>query len=136
MKTSHHLVAVGLLAAFLCGCGGPREEPKSEVSGTVLMDDKPLDEGEIIFEAEDKSTTPAVCKIVSGRYTVSIVPGPKRVKILASRPVLKPDPVMGYGAKEAIIGPEYNEKTTLKYDVLPGKQDDVDFKVKEMKRTK
>lgn len=119
---------------LLVGCSGGG---LTEVSGTVLIDDAPLKEGEIIFEEIDGSKTPAGGPIADGKYTVKVLPGSKKVLIKASRPTSKPDPVMGSAAKEARVGPEYNEKTTLTADInASGRQEGVDFKVKEAPKKK
>jgi hypothetical protein len=120
------LVGVGLCA----GCG-PTE---AEVSGTVLMDDQPLKEGDIIFQEADNTITPSSSKIVDGKYTLRVLPGSKVVRINASRPPLIPDKVMGDAAREPMIAEEFNTRSTLKADVKPGKHQGVDFKVKSIPR--
>jgi hypothetical protein len=134
MKTMRRLTAaLGFGAALILfsGCGG---EPATEVSGTVLIDNKPLPEGEIIFEAADGLKTPAAGPIKDGKYTVTVAPGPKKVKINASRPTAKPDPVMGSAARESMIPPEFNERTRLTADVpAGGKMDGVNFEVKSIR---
>ena len=123
--------AFGLLP-LLSGCGAA----ESEVSGTVLMDGQPLAEGEIIFEDPAKATTPAAEKIVNGKYSLKVLPGPKKVKILSSRLTGRPDPVMGMSAREQAIGPEYNEQTKLTADIKAGTQTGVDFEVKQLPKKK
>src|SRR3954470_999467 len=91
------LFTVALLAA--AGCSGS----ESSVSGTVNMDGQPLKEGDIIFEPADGQGSPAAGKIVDGKYTIKIAPGMKKVRINASRPTKKPDPVMGAAARESMI---------------------------------
>src|SRR5437773_2536754 len=85
---------------FVLGCGNPADQP-AEVSGTVLCDNEPLKEGEIIFEGDGR--TPAGGLIVNGKYTVKVLPGIKKVQVKASRPTAKPDPVMGSAAREPMI---------------------------------
>jgi hypothetical protein len=114
---------------LLAGCGGERP---AEVTGTVRMNGAPLAEGEIIFEAADGSKTPAAALVKDGTYTVHVLPGPKKVKVLASRPPKKRDPVLGDAARELMLGPEYNDRTNLTADVQPGKNAGVDFDVKEL----
>jgi hypothetical protein len=110
----------------LAGCG----QSAAEVSGTVLLDGQPLKEGDIIFEEVDKSKSPAAAKIADGKYVVKMAPGMKTVKITASRPTRKIDPVMGSAAREQMIAKEFNEKTTLTAEVRAGTQEGVNFEVK------
>ncbi len=121
----------GLAAAFVlvsAGCGGSA----AEVSGTVLIDNQPLADGEIIFEAADGQSTPAAGPIKDGKYSVKVAPGPKKVRINASRPTRKPDPVMGAAARESMIPPEFNANTRLTADVKAGKNEGVNFEVKAL----
>jgi hypothetical protein len=123
------LGAGGLVALLAAGCGGGAN---ATVSGTVLMDGKPLKEGDIIFEEMDKSKTPAGGKIADGNYMLEVPPGSKVVRITASRPTRKPDPVMGAAARESMIAKEFNENTTLKAKIQPGQNEGVDFEVKSI----
>jgi hypothetical protein len=124
-----HTAALLLGAALLVLASGCGSSP-SEVTGTVMVDGKPLPEGEIIFEAADSKTTPTSAPIKDGKYTASVVPGAKKVRVTASRPARKPDPVMGAAARESAVAAEFNEKTTLKADIKPGANAGVDFSVK------
>lgn len=121
------VVAAGL--ALLAGCGG---ESEADVSGTVLIDGTPVPEGEIIFEAADGSKTPGAGPIKDGKYAVRVLPGPKKVRINASRPPKKRDPVLGDAAREQMLGPEYNMSTKLTADIKPGRNEGVDFQVKAL----
>ena len=124
------LGAGGLLAFGSAGCGGISD---ARVSGTVLMDGKPLKEGDILFEEVDKSKTPAGGKIVDGKYILQVQPGYKVVRITASRPTKKPDPVMGAAARESMIAKEFNENTTLKAEIQTGQNEGVNFEVKSIR---
>ena len=124
------LGAGGLLAFCAAGCRGISD---ANVSGTVLMDSKPLKEGDILFEEVDKSKTPAGGKIVDGKYTLQVQPGSKVVRITASRPTKKPDPVMGAAARESMIAKEFNENSTLKAEIQPGQNEGVNFEVKSIR---
>lgn len=128
------LAALVLGAAVLVSAGGCGGEQPADVSGTVLMDGKPLPEGEIVFEAADGAKTPAAAPIKNGRYDAKVLPGKKKVQITASRPPKKRDPVLGDVAREPSLGEEYNEKSTLTADIKPGANENVDFKVKELPR--
>ena len=39
---------------------------------------------------------------------------------------------MKIAMKESILGPEFNDKTTLKAEIKPGKNEKIDFQVKQM----
>ncbi|MBJ7432518.1 MAG: hypothetical protein JHC56_14375, partial [Gemmataceae bacterium] len=121
-----------LLLLISLGCNSA--ETPAEVSGTVLLGSEPLAEGNIIFEALDKSTAPGAGIIKDGKYTIQVLPGSKKVKIQASKPGTKIDPVMKSAMPESILGPEFNDKTTLKAEIKPGKNEKIDFQVKQMRK--
>ena len=123
-------VCFSILLLILLGCNSA--EVPSEVSGMVFLGSEPLAEGNIIFESLDNSKAPGAGVVKGGRYTVQVLPGSKKVKIQASKPGSKIDPVMKSAIPESILGPEYNEKTTLKADIKPGKNEKVDFQVKQI----
>ncbi|HEY1187328.1 MAG TPA: hypothetical protein VGE74_06700 [Gemmata sp.] len=116
-----------VLLVFVSGCGGAKP---AEVSGTVTFDGKPVADGDIIFESPDGSVTPAAGKIVNGQYAVTVAPGPKKVRINASKPPTKPDPVMGMIPTESLLPKEYNVETKLTADLKPGKQEGTNFDLK------
>jgi len=126
------LLGVGCSLLLLISLGCNSAETPAEVSGTVLLGSEPLAQGEIIFEALDNSKAPGAGPIKDGRYTIQVLPGSKKVKIQASKPGTKIDPVMKSAMPESILGPEFNERTTLKAEIKPGKNDNVDFQVKQM----
>ena len=126
------LLGVGCSLLLLISLGCNSAETLAEVSGTVLLGSEPLAEGNIIFEALDKSTAPGAGIIKDGKYTIQVLPGSKKVKIQASKPGTKIDPVMKSAMPESILGPEFNDKTTLKAEIKPGKNEKIDFQVKQM----
>ena len=126
------LLGVGCSLLLLISLGCNSAETPAEVSGTVLLGSEPLAEGEIIFEAVDKSTAPGAGIIKDGKYTIQVLPGSKKVKIQASKAGTKIDPVMKSAMPESILGPEFNDKTTLKAEIKPGKNEKIDFQVKQM----
>ena len=121
-------------ALLLGGLGCSSAEAPAEVSGTVLIDGQPLSDGEIVFVAADNAKAPAAGPVVNGKYTVAVTPGPKKVKIQASRPGGQGDAMMGSGAREARLGPEFGEQSKMTADVKPGKNEGVDFQVKESRK--
>ena len=126
------LLGVGCSLLLLVSLGCNSAEAPAEVSGTVLLGSEPLAEGNIIFEALDKSTAPGAGIIKDGKYTIQVLPGSKKVKIQASKAGTKIDPVMKSAMPESILGPEFNDKTTLKAEIKPGKNEKIDFQVKQM----
>ena len=121
------LTFVAVVALLNPGCS----DPESVVSGKVTSEGGlPLKEGDIIFEDMDGKTTPATAKIVDGAYSLKVLPGQKKVRIQASRPTKKIDPVMGAAGRESMIPPEFNDQTKLTADIKAGKQDGVNFEVK------
>ncbi|MSR50363.1 MAG: hypothetical protein CK551_03850 [Planctomycetaceae bacterium] len=128
------LLGVGCSLLLLISLGCNSAETPAEVSGTVLLGSEPLAEGNIIFEALDKSTAPGAGIIKDGKYTIQVLPGSKKVKIQASKSGTKVDPVMKSAMPESILGPEFNDKTTLKAEIKPGKNEKIDFQVKQMRK--
>ena len=128
------LLGVGCSLLLLVSLGCNSAETPAEVSGTVLLGSEPLAEGNIIFEALDKSTAPGAGIIKDGKYTIQVLPGSKKVKIQASKAGTKIDPVMKSAMPESILGPEFNDKTTLKAEIKPGKNEKIDFQVKQMRK--
>ena len=128
------LLSVGCSLLLLISLGCNSAETPAEVSGTVLLGSEPLEEGNIIFEALDKSTAPGAGIIKDGKYTIQVLPGSKKVKIQASKAGTKIDPVMKSAMPESILGPEFNDKTTLKAEIKPGKNEKIDFQVNQMRK--
>ncbi len=128
------LFGVGCSLLLLISLGCNSAETPAEVSGTVLLGSEPLAEGNIIFEALDKSTAPGAGIIKDGKYTIQVLPGSKKVKIQASKAGTKIDPVMKSAMPESILGPEFNDKTTLKAEIKPGKNEKIDFQVNQMRK--
>ena len=124
------LLGIGCPLLILISLGCNSAEVPAEVSGTVLLGSEPLAEGNIIFESLDNSKAPGAGAIKDGRYTIQVLPGAKKVKIQASKPGTKIDPVMKSAMPESILGPEFNDKTTLKAGIKPGKNEKIDFQVK------
>jgi hypothetical protein len=114
------------LALMFFGCS----ESTPDVTGTVTLDDQPLAEGTIVFESEDGKTPAASGTISSGKYSLKVAPGPKTVRILATKASDKVDPAMGGAPKVSIIPAVYNSQSTLKADVKAGKNNPFDFPLK------
>ena len=81
MITIRILLAAGLLAVLLTGCG-PRNA-LTDIRGAVTYDGKPIEKGMIRFLAVDGSAPTAAAEITEGRYVVKASAGKKRVEMEA-----------------------------------------------------
>jgi hypothetical protein len=128
-------------ALALSGCGGARDNlPRQTVSGTVTLDDKPLEQGTITFTPAAEGATPSMVSISGGKYYIGraegLVPGNYKVKI-SSTPITPPviDPVTGTppppGAHpptpKELLQPKYNSTTALTAEVKEGASNTFDF---------
>ncbi|QDV68830.1 hypothetical protein Poly24_25430 [Rosistilla carotiformis] len=120
--------ALWLLAvSVFVGCSNSGSGPALyEVSGEVVVDGQPLENGSITFEPVDGKGGVYGDQIQNGRYTVQVASGEKRVSILASRPskALGPD---GNPMSEQYIPASYNTKSQLTASVVADAQNEVDF---------
>lgn len=117
--------AVVLTAAGCSGGGAP-----AEVTGKVMLQNKPLPEGSIRFvpRVETKGR-PASAVITNGAYTIplkdGLVPGKYRVEITARRKTGKKVPVpdspgVEREEDEEYIPIQYNLSTTLEAELAAG----------------
>ena len=115
------LVAAGLVAA--AGCGG---RGFAEVTGTVLIDGKPLPGAFVTFTPEAPDAVRSLGSTnAEGRYRV-IRPGGKIGAMIGKNRVS----VTGGDAGRA-LPPQYNSQTTLQCDVTRGANVfDIDIKTK------
>lgn len=105
---------------LLIGCsGGPRSYP---VSGTVTLDGKPLDDGNIYFLPLDPNVPPDAGKIEAGHFRFAAREGKVRVEIRASREVPGKRSPMGNIRKEEYIPARYNRESTLEAEVRADKE--------------
>lgn len=105
-------LAITLLAA---GCsGGPRKYP---VTGTVTLDGKPLEEGDIYFMPLDPNVGAEAGKIQAGQFRFEAREGKMRVEIRASRENPGKRSPMGNIRKEEYLPARYNRESTLEAEV-------------------
>ena len=131
-----------LFGLSLLGCSGKSSD--CTVSGTVMFDNQPVPDGDIVFrDAEDK-VAPGTGKIKDGKFTFPVKPGKKKVQIFATRlmkvPPEKTDalppgiPGMP-GAKSQTERPlnyipmRYNTTTELTADVTADGPNQYEFKL-------
>jgi hypothetical protein len=109
-----------LFALFLVvGCSsGPKTEPTAKVSGTVNLNGKPMNEGEISFVG-DAGTVPDILPVSGGTFEGAVKLGKKRVEIRAYRPG-KPPPSATEPAgdvKENYLPDRFNDNSKLTAEV-------------------
>lgn len=106
------------LVSLVSGCRfGPGENGFFTVSGKVLVDGAPLDEGLIIFRSMDGATQNVASPIKDGSFTVNIQSGVKRVEISAEREMPGKFTLGASGekvpARESYIPAKFNTKSEL-----------------------
>ena len=129
MKSKSLSILLGCLTV-LCGCEqGPRYY---EVTGTVSLDGKPLEEAGIIFSPMDSSLGPEPSTIKNGQYSLRALEGKKRVEISASK-IIPGSKVRGAGGEpvpEEYLPAKYNMNSELTADVKPSGPNKFDFDLK------
>ncbi|MDB5344524.1 MAG: hypothetical protein JWP89_2901 [Schlesneria sp.] len=123
---------------FLSGCGGAPTGGRLPISGEVLLDGQPLDEGMIHFEpsVELKLRLDSGATISKGTYQVSaehgLPPGKYIVSISSqTKDTRTADDVMKGVESSTVkerIAAKYNTETTLVAEIKPG-PNKLDFKV-------
>lgn len=117
-----------LLTIVLLGSGCSDPAPKSvSVTGKVLLDGKPMSDGEVYFLPTD-GRVPVQAKIVDGRFSLQPLPGEYRVSIQQERDSGTKNM---YGDPQMIstIPSRYNTETTLKATVTPDGPKEFEFEV-------
>ena len=129
-------IAFAGLILLVAGCS---DNGRSEVSGTVKLNGRPIAEGAITFIPVEGNTGPgAGAEIRDGKYFIArdkgVMPGKNRVELRAfretGRKVQDPTgkPGMMTFERAMVFPPEYNDKSTLVRDVKPG-SDTIDFDI-------
>jgi hypothetical protein len=131
--------AVVLCAIGLCGLLGCSGDNRSEVSGTVKLNGKPVAEGAINFiPVEGNKGAGTGATITDGKYHIprsaGVAAGKNRVELRAfrntGRKVQDPTGTPGTLADERVMAfpPQFNDQSTLVRDVKSG-SDTVDFDI-------
>lgn len=100
------------------------------VSGTVTLDGKPLEEGNIAFRPLPVlATLEATSGLVKGgKYQIKVRPGQNQVEITAIKPIPGPKDPFGMGPPPKSIIPEkYNTKSELREEVQAGVGNEFNF---------
>jgi len=112
----------GLAAAFgalslLTGCG-PVAAPLLPVSGTVVLDGVPLEDGQLTFRPVDPHAAPRAAAIRQGRYEVRLPPGRMIVEAHAAGPSGAAETVdMGRGFEERVPARYRGPDSVLRIEV-------------------
>lgn len=116
-----------MLLMALSGCGN---ESTVLVTGTVLCDGQPLENGEILLLDEGGSVRPVWAAVKQGRFEMQSTPGHKRVEIRATRPKSadKNDPDAA-GLREDFIPARYNRASTLRENVTQESATELKFEI-------
>jgi hypothetical protein len=103
------------LAILGCGEAGPKTYA---VSGTVTLDGRPLEEGDIYFYPLDPNVSADAGKIKGGRFAFRAKAGHKRVEIQAHLVVPGKKTPMGGPVREQFLPARYNSASTLSKEVV------------------
>lgn len=129
MTPFRFICLTGLLALCPLSLGCSKQDPnRGQVAGTVEVDGQPAAEGAIAFTPIDGNTAGTGGDIVNGRYAVNANIGPSKVainvpKVVGERKLYDtPDSPVRPIVEEA-LPPQYNDETTLTYDVKPGENE-------------
>ncbi len=113
--------AMGLVWVVACiGCGETADGlTKFPVTGTVLFDGSPVEEGQIIFRPSDGNGHSFAGPIKDGKFSFDSSEGSKQVEITAykineaTQAEAGPIPGETVSSRKAYIPEKYNRKTTL-----------------------
>ncbi len=115
-----------LSACLLVGCGGSQN---AEVYGTVTYENKPIENGSIVFLSADGKGPTGGGSIENGKYSVqNVAVGSYKIQINATKETTKmkmyDDPKAEWVQKagEEMLPPKYSSEkaTELTFDVKPG----------------
>ncbi|QDV70023.1 hypothetical protein Poly24_37420 [Rosistilla carotiformis] len=120
-------VAASLCTLALCvsGCGPTKSAPSVRISGTVTLDGKPLETGQISFIPTDGKGNSAGAAVNDGSFDAEVFPGAMRVEIIApkvtgTRKVYDTPDSPSEDVTEEQIPSRYNVNSTLTLDAALG----------------
>lgn len=141
MPTAISIRVICFILIFSIGCSGTPRYPRVPVTGTVTLDGKPLEKGDIVFEPKGNLPTRASGTIqagqfnfiaengpVPGRYAVAIFGGPVDPDAAAKFEgdvIRTTDPI--YQKIREKVPDKYNVKTTLEVEVRADGGNDFTF---------
>jgi hypothetical protein len=112
-----------LLVLLLAGCSStPPQDPTAKVKGEVMLDGKPVAEGQILFAREGK--TPSVGQIIGGKYEATVRVGLNRVSFVVTEKRDQPKDASGPGSDQPaivnVLPDRYTTNSTISLDVQDG----------------
>jgi hypothetical protein len=125
MRKSFLIVSILLPVLFLSSCS-PNDRG-IVISGNVTLDGTPIPNGQIHF-LDQQTQVPAAAGIRNGKYSVSIEPGEKSVKVFAEKIIgkIQRDPSQPNGEMidqtEQYVPEKFNVKSELKITVVNSKE--------------
>src|SRR5262245_39788988 len=129
MRRLSSLLAV-LSFVFLLGCR-ERPEPTYDVSGTVIYNGTPLENGFINFESDPPDGKPAgSAQITKGNFATKSRACKKKVMITANRPTGEKDSG-GFDVVVNYLPAEFNVESKLTAEVTPAGPNQFEFKLKK-----
>jgi hypothetical protein len=122
-----------LVLAALAGCSGSNAAPTYPVTGTVTLDGKPLEEGEIYFLMPAKGEVDIVA-VKNGKFEGQVKAGNRRVEIRAYKiiPAHEAASMPGYTvpeSRENYLPAKYNTESTLTAEVKADGENQFDFQL-------
>jgi hypothetical protein len=109
------------------GCGGPKGPETYVVTGTAMLDGKPLPTGDVIFYPEATNMPAVMGNLKDGKFVFRAVAGKHRVEIQATggEPIIASpvDPPV----YKSIVPARYNSQSTLTAEVQPTGRNHFDF---------
>jgi hypothetical protein len=130
MRWWYGLVVVGCVCLAAGGCTGDGKAKMAQVSGKVLLDDKPLDDGEIEFIG-DPGTPSDILPVQNGAFSGKVKVGKKKVAIQAFKTEKAP-PTATAGVTEErknYLPAKWNTESQMTAEVTDGGVTPAEFKV-------
>lgn len=124
------LVALMSLSAIGCGPSAPPAPKQGDVKGTVTLDSKPMESGEVSFVIVGQP--PSVLPVTNGAFSGKASIGANRVEVYSYRAGGAAVEMGGQkfgGDKENFIPAKFNADSTLKADVAQSGANDFKFDV-------
>ncbi len=131
MVVGLRLMVLLAFCSLWCGCGPgkPVEPAKFPVTGTVLLNDKPLPQGVVYFKTVATGAFESF-DVKDGKFAGKAEQGERRVEICVYEQVpAKPDDPMSQATQRNTIPARYNTESELTAKVDPSGPNEFTFKM-------